>query len=311
MQYRILNPVKIFRAQRYNINQWENYDFDWRSTSRGWNFNGHLQFQNFWGFSTGVSYETHSVSNADLRGGPSIRYPGNLYYWLWVGTDRRKKFSVEVNPEWQWGRDSYIRGNYYWMSINYTPFNAFTVSIQPNLGFTRNQMQYVTTGETNGEERYIVSEIQQTTARVSIRATLMLTPNLSIQYWGQPFGAIGKYSKFKYITDPGAEKYEQRYSIIPASWMSSASGQYNIDENLDGTSDLSFGKPDFNFGQFRSNMVLRWEYIPGSTFFLVWTQEQNGGFSDNDGPAYKRYSFDFRQRPHNIFLMKFTYRFVK
>jgi len=61
-------------------------------------------------------------------------------------------------------------------------------------------------------------------------------------------------------------------------------------------------------GQFRSNMVLRWEYIPGSTVFLVWTQERNGSFYDSD-PDHNRYSFEFAEKTHNIFLIKYTYRF--
>jgi hypothetical protein len=81
-----------------------------------------------------------------------------------------------------------------------------------------------------------------------------------------------------------------------------------MDEDNDSSPDYSFSKPDFNYGQFRSNMVIRWEYIPGSTFFLVWTRERNGAFYDND-PDHEKYSFDFDQKGHNIFLMKFTYRF--
>ena len=29
-------------------------------------------------------------------------------------------------------------------------------------------------------------------------------------------------------------------------------------------------KPDFSFNEFRSNLVARWEYLPGSTLYLVW-----------------------------------------
>ena len=47
---------------------------------------------------------------------------------------------------------------------------------------------------------------------------------------------------------------------------------YAIDENLDGTIDYSFENPDFSYVQFNSNLVLRWEYIPGSELFLVWSQ---------------------------------------
>jgi len=130
-----------------------------------------------------------------------------------------------------------------------------------------------------------------------------------VQYYGQPFGTSGKYGEFKSITDASASEYSQRYILLPASVMSTGNDQYFVDENNDGTSDYSFGKPDFNFGQFRSNMVVRWEYIPGSTLFLVWTRERNGAFYDSH-PDHDKYSFDFDERGHNIFLFKFTYRFV-
>ena len=49
--------------------------------------------------------------------------------------------------------------------------------------------------------------------------------------------------------------------------MNDQDGEYAIDENSDGTPDYKFAKPDFNVGQFRSNMVVRWEYIPGIYVF--------------------------------------------
>ena len=87
--------------------------------------------------------------------------------------------------------------------------------------------------------------------------------------------------------------------------------EYLVDENRDGATDYTFGNPDFNFVQFRSNMVLRWEYIPGSTFFLVWTQNRNANPAlDSDNSFGGLYGNLFDSKPHNIFLMKFTYRFV-
>jgi hypothetical protein len=307
LQYRIVTPKGIFRSQRYNVNQSENFDFDFKSTSRNYNINTHFEFTNLWAFSTGASYETHSVSNADLRGGPAMHYPGSSYYWFWASTDRRKKFSVNVNPEWQWGNNNYIRSSYLELNFQYTPINALSISVSPSISHSVNQLQYVATGNANGEDRFIMGEIDQSVARVSLRVTYMLTPNLSFQYWGQPFGASGKYSNFKHVTDANASEYTQRFTTIPASL---ADGNYNVDENSDGNTDYSFDQPNFNYGQFRSNMVMRWEYIPGSTFFLVWTQERNGAFYDEGGPVHQRYNFDFPQKPHNIFLVKFTYRFV-
>lgn len=314
--YRILTPKGIFRSQRYNFNQSETWDFgklknlSAKSLSRNYNFNGHVEFKNLWAFSTGVSYQQYQTSNADLRGGPSIRYPGSSYYWFWASTDQRKKFSVNINPEWQWSEHNYIRSQYYEVNINFNPINALRISLSPSLSTTNNQLQYVDTGKIGEEDRYVVAAIDQTVMRVSMRATLMLTPNLSIQYWGQPFGASGSYSKFKRITDPGAESYVNRFSHITPASLNEVDGTYFVDETGNGTDDYSFGKPDFNFGQFRSNTVLRWEYIPGSTFFLVWTRERNGAFYDTGGSLHQRYNLHFEQKPYNVFLLKFTYRLV-
>jgi hypothetical protein len=137
----------------------------------------------------------------------------------------------------------------------------------------------------------------------------MITPNISIQYWGQPFGTSGKYTNFKTITDSRADSYDDRFSHVPGTNLALSDDLYSVDEDGNGMTDFDFNKPDFNFGQFRSNMVMRWEYIPGSTVFFVWTQERNGAFYDND-PAHEKYSFDFEGKAYNIFLMKFTYRFV-
>ena len=83
---------------------------------------------------------------------------------------------------------------------------------------------------------------------------------------------------------------------------------YNIDENQDGSIDYSFDDPNFNFYEFRSNLVVRWEYIPGSTVYLVWSQGRTGDNSMGE--------FNFREDveslysiyPHNVFLIKFSYR---
>jgi hypothetical protein len=42
-----------------------------------------------------------------------------------------------------------------------------------------------------------------------------------------------------------------------------------VDENLDGLTDYSFGDPNFNFMQFRSNIVAPWEYKADSELYLV------------------------------------------
>jgi len=83
---------------------------------------------------------------------------------------------------------------------------------------------------------------------------------------------------------------------------------FTVDEN-NGFSTYSISNPDFNCRQFCSNLVLRWEYLPGTTLYLVWSQGRtssasNGVFSyENDMKTL----FDIT--PNNIFLLKFSYWF--
>jgi hypothetical protein len=309
MQYRVQQPKGIFRSQYYNISQSAQWDFDGRKTGDWYNCDAYVQLNNFWQLGSGASYGANIVSNADLRGGPALRYPGSFTYWMYANTDSRKKFYIHVSPSWSWGSDHYSRNTNLDFSLVYRPVNALSISLSPGFSRNKNQMQYVTTGAVNNDPRYIVSEIDQTTFSLATRVTYMIAPNLSLEYWGQPFGTAGRYSNFKNITNANASSYTGRFTHIPANALLFNNDQYQVDENQDGIADYSFYKPDFNFGQFRSNMVIRWEYIPGSTVFLVWTRERNGAFYDSQS-GHKKYSFDFSEKGHNIFLLKFTYRFV-
>jgi hypothetical protein len=311
-QYRILKPFSIFRYMRINGSQWTTWDFDGKKIETGYELAHNFQFRNYWGMNYSVTYEPTVVSNADLRGGPALRYPGRMNYRVFFYSDERKKFVIGINPIWRKGLASDLDTRSLNLNFNYRPTNALSLSVSPGIEHNRNNLQYVDSREAEGQPKYIVGQINQTTARISVRATYMITPNLSIQYWGQPFGTAGEYSNYKVIADAGSSSLEQLYYPISSASMELNNDEYLVDENRDGSHDFVFAKPDFNFGQFRSNMVIRWEYIPGSTVFLVWTQEKNGAFYDHENSAlHDRYSFDFPDKPYNIFLVKYTYRFVR
>jgi len=157
----------------------------------------------------------------------------------------------------------------------------------------------------------VTGRVIQQTFRFSLRVNYSLSPNITLEYWGQPFISKGNYSEFKYITDPLARVYTDRFHLYDNVQMSAeeGNGNFNIDEDRDGIVDYSFGNPDFNFLQFRSNLVFRWEYKPNSEFFLVWTQGTTN-FGDPDKGIFPSLTDDlFSADANNIFLMKLTYRF--
>ena len=85
---------------------------------------------------------------------------------------------------------------------------------------------------------------------------------------------------------------------------------YTIDENEDGTTDYSIGNPNFSEVFFNSNLVVRWEYIPGSEIFLVWSQGIFGQGNSKDDLFTGINDAIFGRKPENIFLIKATYRFL-
>ncbi|EMR01487.1 DUF5916 domain-containing protein [Cesiribacter andamanensis] len=312
-QYRKLQPFSAFRWLRVNANEYLSFDFGGTNTYRAVNVNGHTQFKNFWALSMGSTLEGESISNADLRGGPGIRYPGGLNYWYWLGSDRRKKFSMEFNHYNRWGWEGISRYQEFYSGMSYRPINALNLSLGANLSFNENQQQYVATRQLQGQDRYLTATIDQQTVGLELRFTYILTPDLSLQFWGQPFMSKGHFSQFKQITNPKDAAYSKRFTTFGPDQLfyNRETELYYIDENRDGSTDYQIGNPDFNFVEFRSNMVLRWEYIPGSTLFLVWNQGRSGML-----PLNRTYQMNGLSEglldvpPHNIFLIKYTYRFV-
>jgi len=109
-----------------------------------------------------------------------------------------------------------------------------------------------------------------------------------------------------------ADSYRDRFWTYSEKQISFDGDDYNIDENIDGIKDYSFGKRDFNVQEFLSNLVVRWEYNPGSSLFLVWSQTRSGSNSSGELDLFDDLGDLFNgddNKPHNVFLIKFSYRF--
>ena len=70
-----------------SFNQWSGWDFGLNDNFYGGNINTWMQFKNHWSFGGGTNIEGESTSNNMLRGGPSIKTPGDFNYWIYFGTE--------------------------------------------------------------------------------------------------------------------------------------------------------------------------------------------------------------------------------
>jgi len=309
--YRISKPFSIFRQVSFNFNQWMGWDFSGEQMFKGGNVGMWGEFKNYWNFSLGINPQWEGLSASYLRGGPVLRYPGGWNGWLFINSDSRKKLRFSVGTFFYYGDQDDTRVNGFDIGATYRPTKALSLSISPSYQFSLDELQYVETLDLAAGEKYILARINQKTLSLTCRLNLSLTPDLSIQFYGQPFISAGKYSDFKPITDSRAEKYEDRFHLLTESEIDyyPDTEEYNVDENLDGVVDYTFENPDFNFLQFRMNLVVRWEYIPGSSLYLVWSQGRTRDSSVGDFSFREGMRDLFSVHPHNVFLVKFSYCF--
>lgn len=311
MGYRWYEPVSIFRRANLNFNQWTVYDFGGTLTNVGGNINGNTQFTNFWNAFGNVNFEGTGLSHNVLRGGPSMKLPGSFGFHAGVFSNQQKKFTYGMDGGANFSKEKgFSSRKSAEIQLGYRPFETLQFEISPEYSVSDNHLQYVTQESYNGGTRYIMSNIDRKTLVMSVRVNYNITPDLTIQFWGQPFIATGAYSEFKYVTDSKADNVNDRFMNYGGDQISfnSNSDMYEVDDNRDGITDYSFDKPDFNVKEFLSNLVLRWEYKPGSTIYLVWTQSRSG--YENLGKFDFGHDVQnlFDQHPRNVFLVKFSYR---
>lgn len=309
--YRIWKPFSIFREMNINANQWKGWNFGGERAFAGGNIGFNGQFKNYWSLSTGINHNAYSLSDSALRGGPALIYPGAWGNWVSVGTDSRKKIRLRASWNFNVRKEMNSRIHSFSLGLNFNPSKATSVMVQPILSLNENDLQYVTQIDSGPGKRYVFARIDQKTFGITLRLNLSLTPDLSIQFYGQPFVSAGNYTDFKHITSPRAAEYKDRFHQFADGEMHlrEQDGLYGIDENQDGVTDYSFVNPNFNFFQFRSNLVLRWEYKPGSALFLVWSQGRTGYLPYGDFDFMDSMQDLFGVHPHNVFLLKFSYGF--
>ncbi|MGE5340108.1 MAG: DUF5916 domain-containing protein [Candidatus Omnitrophota bacterium] len=309
--YRIWKPFSIFRSINVNFNQWLGWDFGGNQTDTGGNTSIQAEFKNYWSLHLGINPQFYVISTTGLRGGPALRLPPAISYWAEIGTDSRKPFVLEIGTSQFVTQNHAVKSSEVWAEMNYRPSSSLSLSFTPSYSRNQEMLQYVDTQNFIGTPRYILGTIHQKTVSLTVRLNYSITPDLSIEYYGQPFISAGKYADFKRITSPRDRTFENRFQLFTPEQISfnASDNTYSIDENLDHRPDYSFCNPNYNFLEFRSNLVMRWEYVPGSTVYLVWSQGRTGLGYSGDFSFNHDWSDLFRVKPYNVFLIKFTYLF--
>jgi hypothetical protein len=304
--WRRQDPFSIFDRLQINGNQWLDWDYAGNFLGARFNVNSNAQFRNKYSAGVSLTREGERISNTELRGGPSSKWPGQWESNFWVNTDRRRKVSGNLGAWVAEGDDGSLDAHEYWAGIVYRPTDALRLSLSGVRNRNEPAAQYVDTVDFDSADRFVFGRLEQETTALTLRIDYSITPNLTVQFYGQPFISEGRYDEHKRITDPRAAAYRDRFEPFSADQIDFDGESYHVDENLDGVFDYSFDNPDFDFRDFNSNLVLRWEYSPGSAFFLVWNQMRSTSTLLDDQSFSDGLSELFAAPADDVILVKFS-----
>ena len=161
--------------------------------------------------------------------------------------------SVRPSPQWQ---------------LSLTP--AFERRVDPR--------QYVArlaagSAATTLDDRYVFAALDYSELRTTLRLNYTLKPDLTLETFLEPFAASGRYARFGQLRAPRSR------DLDAYAGDGVARGGLRLVPTAEGDTlrvPTALAGEDFVTRALRSNVVLRWEWRPGSTLFAVWQQNRDG-----------------------------------
>ena len=292
-------PRLWYRRGQLNFNAWSSWNTNGLRLNAGGNVNTWYELWNQWQANAGIGVDQLSGSYNDrsAQGGPAVYRSPVVMSWWGISGDQRWRVVPALFGNYSTG--DYGNTSYLSLSpqVDARVGGRFSVSLSP--GYTHSQ---------DDTQIYFgypgwFSHLDYHEFGLGTRLNYTATTNLSLQVYAQPFIATGDQSNLRQIADPTAREYGRRFRPV-----------------LD-TLGRRVDPADFTYKQLRMNTVLRWEYRPGSTLYVVWSQDRDDSYDSSvmapgspleaPGNFQPRRNFDrlFSAHPKNTLLIKASYWF--
>lgn len=309
MSYNDWKPGVLFRNYHIQLQQSLNFTYggELKNTNTALNFNSTLK--NNWSFNMFNNVGKIGVITDYLRGGPSVRGFNYLNSGINIRTDERKSLVLGLHPFLFINND-----NVYQLML--TPELEFRYKRNLILALSIDTFDYKDTWvwvgsavDSEGEPHYFFSEFDQRNIAPTMRLEYTITKNLTFQYYGQLYLTAGNYRDYKEMVNYKTSDLDKRFLEIQDDEITSEGSVYTINYGADDFIEFPMfsGYNDFNYKQYRSNLVLRWEYNGGSAIYLVWST----GFTNNEPHGKFDFSRDarklFRTDRNDVIMLKVNY----
>ena len=226
-------------------------------------------------------------------------------------SDSRQALSFNAGVSYSWNEFGGW-GVFPYVSVSIKPAPSLSVSVGPALSRSHSLAQYVrtvtdaTADDTYGA-RYVFSDLDRTELSMSTRVNWVLTPRVSLQVYAQPLLATGNYWGFKQLARPATFDFLRYGESGSAIAFDPSAGTYRVDPDGAGpASAFTLTNPDFNFKSLRLNTIFRWEWRPGSTLYLVWTERREDYTHPGDFALGRDARALFGAPADDVFLVKMS-----
>jgi hypothetical protein len=310
VQWRKLTPDRWTRERTWWVSKWWTWNYGNESQGDGWQTSVIVQLRNFWRSAALFSYAKRVWDDKLTRGGPTVIRPGNHGVTLSLVTDTRRRLALSSAYAYT-GREFHSEAHAAEVQLVWRPLPALTVTAGPSVAHNIVAAQYVAAvsdalaTRTFGR-RYVFGELNQTQVQMTARVNLVTSPRTSLQIYLQPLVSAAAYGAIKEVYAPRTYDFV-RYGL-DAGTVTQSGSQLTIDPDGAGpASPFSITKPDFNLRSLKANAIFRWEFRPGSSLFVVWTQQRRDRVVDGTFDLGSDASRVFTARPDNVFLVKISY----
>lgn len=305
---------KAFRSNTLTFSQENKWNYGGNVINNAVGFNWKTMFLNRFEINLYESYGWNWLDTRQLRGGPDMRYEPYFYTTATFNTDKAKRVMFMLAYTGDHNTDGYNMFNTLSPSLTFRLGDHVYMSGQFDYSWNTDNLQYIGTIMpvsnvyllNNTTPSYVMGHMEQKTYGLTMKLQINVTPDISVQFYGSPFTSTGTFSRFKEAADTKSKIYRERFFEYNPGMISYDNGVYTAEGQR---GKIQFNNPDFSFNEFRSNLVARWEYMPGSTLYLVWEHHMSDRYNQTVSGWGHNLDRMFGLPATNTFMIKLNYWF--
>jgi hypothetical protein len=303
-------PGRIFRNYTLGMDQNASWSFGKEPVDSRMRLFFNSMLRNMWNLNAYIRKNFSYYDPRVLRGGAALMTNPFWTFYLNTKTNNSRDLQLQLSYTGNYNEDNLQTLNNLSATLRWLPLKNIRINGTVSYSDLLQKQQYIFKKSLPVNPLYMFGDLRNKTVEFTLRTSIFFTNELSVEYYGSIFLSTGDYSNYKKILDSHSRDFSQRFYLYPETEiiLNEQDKNYSVSDITGG--NYSFANPDFNFGQFRSNLVFRWEYKLGSVLYAIWSHDQTNQILTSRFSQSGNLSNLFRALSRNVFMIKFNYWFT-